>query len=271
MPQLFGTGSFLGLLVLVAVGLLFWEEWREATSTQPVTTTAVADPPPSPEAQALAAFKERSPAAIAAYMRDQPIKRLQIGAGSSRRAGWLNTDIEPGDGLAYLDATKRFPFDDGTLHYIFSEHVIEHLTYDEGKFMMAEAYRVLAPGGKMRISTPDLMQFIRLFDKNPSEDVRAYIVGKMTWHEWPDEPNQAAIILNLQMSSWGHKFMYDVQTLGGALTRAGFRNVQKFDANISNDEHLRDLEERDAGVNERWNDYETMIIEVEKPRTTTAS
>jgi predicted SAM-dependent methyltransferase len=202
-------------------------------------------------------------------MQAEPIKRLQIGAGSSRRQGWLNTDIEPGDGLAYLDATKRFPFEDGSLHYIFSEHVIEHLTYDEGKFMMAEAYRVLAPGGKMRISTPDLMQFIRLFDKNPSEDAKAYLVGKMKWHEWPDEPNQAAIILNLQMSSWGHKFMYDLATLSAALNRAGFRNVSEFEENVSNDEYLRDLEERDGGVNQRWSNYETMSIEVEKPRGAT--
>jgi len=202
-------------------------------------------------------------------MRNEPIKRLQIGAGSSRRPGWLNTDIEPGDGLAYLDATKRFPFEDGSLHYIFSEHVIEHLTYDEGKFMMAEAYRVLAPGGKMRTSTPNLTRFIQLFDKNPSDEARAYIVGKMKWHEWPDEPNQAAIILNLQMSSWGHKFMYDLETLAAALTRAGFRNVRQFQQNISDDEQLRGLEERDGGVNERWNEYETMVVEVEKPREET--
>jgi predicted SAM-dependent methyltransferase len=269
MRRLVGPGSILLILVLVALGLLFAEEWREATLTQPGDTAVAAPPAATPEAKALAEFRERSPAIIAAYMRTEPIKRLQIGAGSSRRPGWLNTDIEPGDGLAYLDATKRFPFEDGSLHYVFSEHVIEHLTYDEGKFMIAEAYRVLAPGGKMRISTPDLTQFLRLFDKNPTDEARAYIVGKMKWHEWPDEPNQAAIILNLQMSSWGHKFMYDQQTLGGALIRAGFRNVQAFELNVSDDEHLRNLEERDGGVNERWNEYETMSIDVEKPLDTT--
>ena len=61
------------------------------------------------------------------------------------------------------------------------------------------------------------------------------------WLEWPKEPNAATIILNLQMSSWGHKFMYDYQTLSGALTRAGFQNPQEFEENISDDEHLRDL------------------------------
>lgn len=204
-------------------------------------------------------------------MQEHAIRKVQLGAGGSRLAGWLNTDIEPGDGLAYLDATKRFPFADGSIHYIFSEHVIEHLTYDDGKGMMAEAYRVLAPGGKMRISTPDLMRFIDLFDENPSEAARDYLVGKRKWHEWPDEPNAAAIILNLQMSSWGHKFMYDLATLGASLQRVGFGNVREFEENISDDEHLRELEERDDGVTARWSAYETMSVEVEKPRAATTS
>lgn len=269
MPHfLFRPRSIVAVAAIVVLVLLVAEEWREASLTQP-TEPRVTAPAANTEPDALATFRQRSAAIIAAYMREQPVRRLQIGAGSSRRRGWLNTDIEPGEGLAYLDATTRFPFDDGSLHYIFSEHVIEHLTYDEGKAMFAEAYRALAPGGKMRISTPNLTRFIELFDEKPSEDAKAYLAGKLAWHEWPKEPNPAAIILNLQMSSWGHKFMYDVETLSGALTRAGFVNVQEFEENISNDEHLSDLEERDTGVNIRWSDYETMTVEVEKPRQVT--
>ena len=239
-----------------------------ATATHP--QSAPAPQPPQPQPIPLEQFQKNSESIIADYVRRHEIRKVQLGAGGSRLKGWLNTDIEPGgDGLAYLDATKRFPFEDASIHYIFSEHVIEHLTYDEGKAMIAEAYRVLAPGGKMRVSTPNLMQFIALFDRNLSDEARAYIDGKLKWHRWPKEPNAAAIILNLQMSSWGHKFMYDFETLSGALVREGFRNPQEFEENISNDEHLRNLEERDTGVNVRWSDYETMSLEVEKPRATT--
>ena len=238
-----------------------------ATNQPPLTPTAQ---PLQQQATVLEEFQKNSVSAIAEYVRGHEIRKVQIGAGSSRLDGWLNTDIEPGgDGLAYLDATKRFPFDDGSIHYIFSEHVIEHLTYDEGKAMIAESYRVMAPGGKLRVSTPDLMQFIALFATNPSDEARAYIEGKLKWHRWPKEPNAAAIVLNLQMSSWGHKFMYDYETLSSALVRAGFHNPQAFEENISNDEHLRNLEERDTGVNVRWSDYETMSLEVEKPLATT--
>jgi hypothetical protein len=45
----------------------------------------------------------------------------------------------------------------------------------------------------------------------------------------------------------------------------GFRNLQEFEENISNDEHLRGLEERDGGVYAHLNEYETMSVEVDKP------
>ena len=254
------------ICLLPVLAILFTGcEQATATYKQQASPPQPAQALPSPVEQ----FQKNSASVIERYMRDHQTRKVQLGAGSSRLEGWLNTDIEPGDGLAYLDATKPFPFEDDSVHYIFSEHLIEHLTYDEGKAMMAEAYRVLAPGGKMRISTPNLTRFIELFDENPSEDARAYLVDKRKWHRWPDEPNAAAIILNLQMSSWGHKFMYDIETLGASLQRVGFRNVREFEENISTDEHLRNLEERDSGVNERASDYETMSVEVEKPRAAT--
>ena len=82
--------SLFAKVVTVALGLLIAEEVREATSSQandPESASAVTAQPVS-ESENLAAFKQRSEGIIAAYMREQPIKRLQIGAGSSRRPGW---------------------------------------------------------------------------------------------------------------------------------------------------------------------------------------
>jgi hypothetical protein len=65
--------------------------------------------------------------------------------------------------------------------------------------------------------------------------------------------------------------MYDVETLSGVLTRAGFRNVKEFEEDISDDAHLRDLELRDVGELARWSDYESMSIEAEKPKAVTST
>ena len=57
--------------------------------------------------------------AISQYNQTHSIRKLQIGAGHDDYPGWLNTDVEPGPGEVYLDATKRFPVADGSFHYIF--------------------------------------------------------------------------------------------------------------------------------------------------------
>jgi predicted SAM-dependent methyltransferase len=85
---------------------------------------------------------------------------------SIRRAGcggWLNTDYEPELPIVmHLDASQRFPFREATFDYIFSEHVIEHISYWDGMKMLAECFRVLKGSGKVRISTPDLAFLVDL-------------------------------------------------------------------------------------------------------------
>jgi len=97
----------------------------------------------------------KDPPKIASYLAATDSPRLQIGAGSNVLAGWLNTDYFPDRAdFIHLDATGRFPFDDSSLDLIFSEHVIEHVPLDGGVNMIAESFRVLKPGGRLRISTP---------------------------------------------------------------------------------------------------------------------
>lgn len=207
----------------------------------------------------------RSRATIADYVRQQAVRRLQIGAGKSRREGWLNTDIEVGDGLAYLDATERFPLEDSSFNYVFSEHVIEHLPYEGGFNMLSESYRILVPGGKLRIATPNLLRFIDLFRDDTSEEARHYASGKLAWHGWPSHPTVACTILNLQLSSWGHRFVYDPDTLKAALTRVGFESIQEFGVGESDDPNLQGLELRQGRKIAPLNAYETMIFQAVKP------
>jgi predicted SAM-dependent methyltransferase len=257
-----GRPAAFALLILAIVILGETVDWgRELI---PSGEPAASDAQPSVPADPLATFKQESRATIEAYLRDQAVKRLQIGAGGARHEGWLNTDIEPGEGLAYLDATKPFPFPDGTFQYVASEHVIEHLTYEEGKAMIAESFRVLAPGGKVRIATPNLMRLIALFDKNRSDEANGYIAGKLAWHEWPKETPSEAIILNFQMSSWGHKFLYDPATLRAGLARAGFTQIKQFAMSESDDPVLEGFEARITGVHAQVNAYETMVLQGQK-------
>ena len=112
------------------------------------------------------------------YLSTHPEAKLQLGAGPNNMPGWLNTDIEPAPGQAYLDATKPFPMPDRTFNYITSEHVFEHLSYENGRRMLQECYRILKPGGRLRIATPDLSKFVSLFSLQQTPEMTKYLDQK---------------------------------------------------------------------------------------------
>ena len=55
---------------------------------------------------------------------------------------------------------ESLPFDDATVHAIFCEEVIEHFSLAEGRRLLKECWRILVPGGVLRLTTPDLGWFV---------------------------------------------------------------------------------------------------------------
>jgi predicted SAM-dependent methyltransferase len=196
------------------------------------------------------------------YLRSHPIRKLQMGAGSADYPGWLNTDIEPYQEEVYMDAAKRFPLPDGSFHYIFAEQVIEHLTYEEGLAMLRECHRVLAPGGKIRLATPNLLKYFALFQEPATEEVKRYIADKLKYDNWPQTSRPAATILNLEFRSFGHQFLYDPATLSDSLAKTGFQTITQFHPGESDDPQLRGIEMRhNNAVVREANDYESMVLQ----------
>jgi len=70
----------------------------------------------------------------------------------------LNADKNLVDKFLYraLDLTSRQPFNDGSFKYGFCEDFLEHLTQAESITFLSECFRVLKPGGILRMSFPGL-------------------------------------------------------------------------------------------------------------------
>jgi predicted SAM-dependent methyltransferase len=209
----------------------------------------------------------RRPALIEAYLASHDVRKLHLGAGPARLEGWLDTDLAPPSAdVAFLDATKPFPVPDATFDYVYSEHMIEHLCWDEGRFMLAECRRVLRPGGTVRIATPDLAVFLRLGahdDGGRGERyVRwvtdRYLVGVRTY--------QPGFVINNLFRSWGHQFLYDGELLAMALTEAGFTRPRRARPGVSADPHLCGVESHGRLVSdEEMGAYETLVFEADRP------
>jgi SAM-dependent methyltransferase len=198
---------------------------------------------------------------IGAYLRAHQVRKLQIGAGGSNLPGWLNTDIEPGEGQAYLDATQPIPVPDQSFTYIFSEHVIEHLSFEEGHALFKECFRILASGGRMRIATPNLLVLVSLFRPDKPPEMQDYIRSKLDLFGWPKSPTSECFIMNPELRKFGHQFVYDPGTLRSSLTAAGFRFAGEYQPGQSDIADLRGIDLRTS----HGSAFETMTVEVVRP------
>ena len=84
-------------------------------------------------------------------------RKLHIG-GQVHAEGWEVLDVYPGEVVDHVgNANDLSRFEDGTFAEIYASHVVEHFDYrDELVTTLREWQRVLAPGGTLRVSVPDL-------------------------------------------------------------------------------------------------------------------
>lgn len=213
-----------------------------------------------------AAARARRARRIENYLRTHSVRRLQIGTGSNPYDGWLNTDVADyrrrGE-VVYLDARKPFPLPDASFDAVFSEHVIEHLTYADGLRCLRECHRVLRPGGRIRVATPSLRRLASLYDDELTDLQRRYIawsIGVFVDHADVALPG---FVLNNMFHNFEHRFVYDEQTLAHALESAGFAHVQEWPVGESDDPDLRNLERHMRRAAE-FNAYETLVLEARR-------
>src|SRR5689334_24256769 len=97
--------------------------------------------------------------AIARYLATTTEPIFHLGCGPVRLPGWLDSDVLGGE--VYIDFTRRFPLRSESFALIFSEHAIEHISEEAGLRFVSECFRVLRPGGVLRLTTPDLRKLDR--------------------------------------------------------------------------------------------------------------
>lgn len=206
---------------------------------------------------------------IDAHLASTSSPRLQLGCGTRLLDGWLNSDFSPrSTGAIRIDATKPLPFDDSTFAYVYSEHMIEHIDHLAGQRLLGELHRVMRPGGRIRLSTPDLGRLLGLFGPADArtDDERRYIDLIIDRHVAGVEPgdDNPVYVLNNNLRDWGHQFLYDRPTFRAALARAGFVDIEEFALQDSDDPILSGLA-NEARMPPGLVAFETMTFEAVAP------
>jgi predicted SAM-dependent methyltransferase len=141
--------------------------------------------------------------------------RLHIG-GKERRSGWTVLDIAAGSHVDIVgNCNDLSRLADGSCLEIYASHVLEHLGYDgEVQSALKGFHRVLAPGGRLRVSVPDMEVLCRLF-----------LLPNM------DFPHRYQVMRSL---FGGRTSPHDVhftgmfyEYLGAMMHGAGFRNIER--------------------------------------------
>jgi predicted SAM-dependent methyltransferase len=162
--------------------------------------------------------------------------KLHLGSGTVRLDGWVNIDLETEADLN-LDLREDLPFPAGAARLIYNEHVIEHITVDEGRRCLADWFRVLEPGGVLRIATPDLEYVVERYH-NAWRD--------QAWLRLPEYAfiKTRAEMMNVSFRWWGHQYLYDGEELERRLRDAGFSSVSRCRYGESTVAELAGLETR---------------------------
>lgn len=157
---------------------------------------------------AVAPFQRRKARALA--VSGGPL-RLHLGSGGQPKQGWVNLDLagDPVD-LAW-NLAHGVPFADASVDAVFHEHLFEHIPLEAGLGLMDETFRVLRPGGILRVGVPDAGALIQSY------------VGD---GEYLDliHPARPTRLLGVQELFYWHRHttMYDEDTLALVFRAGGF-------------------------------------------------
>jgi glycosyltransferase involved in cell wall biosynthesis len=147
------------------------------------------------------------------HKHNMPLLNLHLACGSDIQTGYINTDLYPAQGVkvdAVIDASK-VPYNDNSIDTVRALHVIEHFHFHDAVKVLKEWYRILKPGGKLIIETPDFLASCKRFIEDPSMRIALY--GHFYAYPW--EPGQT------------HYFLFTEEQLVCHLGWAGFKNMRR--------------------------------------------
>ena len=143
-------------------------------------------------------------------------RKLHIG-GKQARPGWEILDVNPGPHVDHVgNAIDLSAFADGTFDELYASHVLEHFDYKDDLIRaLREWHRVLAPGGVLHLSVPDIDTLAYLLLQRQKLDVnQRWQVMRMMFGGHVDAHDYHLVGLNQEF-------------LMGFLKAAGFDGLQR--------------------------------------------
>lgn len=136
---------------------------------------------------------------------------LNLGCGALYLEGFINIDGYDDCVADLICDLMRLPFKSASVERIVCHHVIEHLGYIRAIYTLAECHRVLKPGGRLILETPDIEASFKAFLEGKSVAHRSAL---LTWIFGHDTPGHL------------HRILFPKKLLKQLLHHSGFDSVR---------------------------------------------
>ena len=147
------------------------------------------------------------------------LAKINLGSGHWKLEDWVNVDIDfDSRPDVCADLAVGLPFANGVARLMHTEDFIDQLTLEKAAAFLRECHRILAPGGVLRVLTPDMGRLAQLYLDDPER-------LKTLWKRHVGVPlllDTAGEVFNLGMRFAGHTFLYDEETFRALAARCGF-------------------------------------------------
>jgi len=168
------------------------------------------------------------------------LAKINLGSGHWKLDGWVNVDIDfESQPDVCADLAGGLPFASGVARLMHTEDFIDQLTLENAEAFLRECHRILAPGGVLRVLTPDMRRLAQLYLDDPEQ-------LKTLWNRFVGVPlllDTAGEVFNLGMRFAGHTFLYDEESFKALAARCGF-DARRVDYRHSEIPELRNLDLR---------------------------
>ena len=169
-------------------------------------------------------FKTRK---LSKELKGQERVSIALGSGKTVPEGWIGFDYgRSGENVYPVNLLLGIPLKDNSVDEILAEHIIEHFYFDDIVFLLEECYRVLVPGGKIRIVCPDAKNIANLILMGEQGEADHDVIEDAKIHHWPDDGMRWARFINRLSHQWGqHKSLLSREILTHLLEQAKFEKT----------------------------------------------
>lgn len=145
--------------------------------------------------------------------------KLHLGCGPRYIPGFLHIDAQHAPHVDIVGPVEQLPFEDNSVSLIYASHVLEHFGRYAYKAVLKEWFRVLKPGGILRLSVPDFAACAAIYYENGLADGLSGLVG---------------LIIGGQRNEHDfHKMIFDEDFLCHELHETGFCEVRRWDWRVT--------------------------------------